>query len=459
MSRSPETLWSPAAPVDAKVLDYTIGDDRETDRVLLRWDIVGSLGHVEGLIASGLLSNRDGQRIRAGLRAAWRAVRQGALVIGPEHEDAHSALEMWLTRKIGAVGGWVHTGRSRNDQVAAALRLWLKDQLLELHRLSTDCADALLLYAMRHQRVLWPGYTHGRRAMPSSVGAWAAGYAEGLLAAVEGLPAVWARVDRSPLGSAAGYGVPLPLNREATAAALGFAGIDQVVTVVQNGRGKLEASVLFWCADVAHELSRYATDVITFTAPEFGFLSLPADLATGSSIMPQKRNPDPFELTRGRTTLIESELAAVMAVKSKLGGGYHRDFQLLKAPLIRGVANARAMLEIVGLAVPRIGVDSAACRKAVSGEALVTDEVMRRVEAGVPFRLAYRQVAAEFKAGVEFPEPTNQEILARRVSTGGLGNLGLKALRARVRAARRWREREQRRFHGRVANLVGTVKL
>lgn len=453
--RRPDTLWSPAGPVDAKMLAFTVGNDREVDTALLRWDVLGSLGHVEGLRHAGLLGEAEFRRLRAGLRAALRAVESGALVIGAEHEDGHSAVEAWLTRRLGTVGQRLHTGRSRNDQVAVDLRLWLKDALLAAHEQAGRVAGALLDFAARHQRVLLPGYTHTRRAMPSSLGLWAGAYAEGLLDSLEALPALWARVDRSPLGSAAGYGVPLPLDRGAVARALGFAGLDHNVATVQNARGKLEAAALFWCTEVAHELARYAGDVILYSSEEFGYLVLPAELATGSSIMPQKRNPDLFELTRARAAALEGDLATVMAVKAKLTGGYHRDFQLLKEPLLRGMQRTTEMLGMMAAAVPRLEPDPARCRAALSGDALVTDEVMRRVEAGEPFRAAYRAVAAEFKAGADFPAPGARRLMERRRSAGGVGNLGLPAARARLRAAARWRQAEGRRFARAMGRLAG----
>jgi argininosuccinate lyase len=315
--------------------------------------------------------------------------------------------------------------------------------------------EALLAFARRHQRVLWPGYTHQRRAMPSSVGLWAGGYAEGLLDTVESLTAVWTLVDRSPLGSAAGYGVPLPLRRETAARALGFAGLDRNVATVQGGRGKLEAAVLFWCAQLGHDLARLAQDVILYSAEEFGYLVLPDELATGSSIMPQKRNPDLFELTRGRAAALEGDLAAVLQIRSKLSSGYHRDFQLLKEPLMRGLDRAEAMLAASAEALPRLGVDGARCEAALQGGTLATDEVMRRVEGGTAFRVAYREVAAAIRRGEVFEPPPSARIVARRRSTGGLGDLGLREAAARLRQARRWRRRERARFDGAMKRLAG----
>ena len=456
--REVTALWSTRPDADRQMLDYTIGDDRLWDARLLRWDVLGSLGHAEGLHRSGLLSNAEYRRLRAGLRQALAAVDAGTLRIGPEHEDAHSAVELWLTRRRRDAGERLHTGRSRNDQIACDLRLYLKDRLLVLHTGALLTADALIAFAARHRAVLWPGYTHQRRAMPSSAGVWAAALAEGLLDTVDSLPALWARVDRSPLGSAAGYGVPLPIRREAAARALGFGGLDQSVGAVQNGRGKLEAAVLFWCAELGHDLSRLSADVMLFSAEEFGWLVLPPALATGSSIMPHKRNPDLFELTRARTAALEGDLFATVQLKAKLTSGYHREFQLLKEPLLRGLDRTGEMLGMMALAIPELRVDAARGRAALSGGVLATDEVMRRVEAGAPFRAAYREVAAALARGESLPEPAAAQLVARRRGTGGLGNLGLPALRARARAARRWGSAERRRFDAAMRRLAGPAR-
>jgi argininosuccinate lyase len=452
---TPRTLWGSGAGLDRRLLDLTAADDRAWDARLLRWDVLGSLGHIEGLRASGLLGVREHARLRRGLRQALAAVDRGRLELRPWQEDVHTAVEEWLTHRLPGLGERLHTGRSRNDQVACDLRLFLKDRLLGLHAAALELTDVLLAFASRHQRVLWPGYTHLRRAMPSSVGLWAGAYAEGLLDTIESLADVWTRVDRSPLGSAAGYGVPLPLRREVAAKALGFAGLDRNVATVQGGRGKLEAAVLFWCTQVGHELARVAQDVILYSAEEFGYLTLPADLSTGSSIMPQKRNPDLFELTRGRATALEADLAAVMQLKSKLSSGYHRDFQLLKEPLMRGLDRTGAMLDALTASIPRLGVDRGRCAAALAGGALVTDEVMRKVEEGLPFRLAYREVKAALARGEVFPAPSPARIVDRRRSTGGLGDLGLPVARARVRGARIWGNRQRRRFDAAIKRLAG----
>ena len=449
-----DTLWAPGARPDPRMMAYTVGDDREVDARLLRWEVIGSLGHVEALSRGRVISPRERGRLRRALLAALRAVDAGKLKIDAAHEDAHSAVEFWLTRQFGDIGERIHTGRSRNDQVVTDIRLFLKNDVLVLHGLMTDLVETLLEFAREHRRTVWPGYTHQRIAMPSSGGLWAAGFAEGLLDAADAVLGFWPRLDRSPLGSAAGYGVPLPLAREAAARALGFAGIDQAVTTTQNGRGQLEAQVLFWCTGAAHECAKLSADVILFSADEFGWLMLPPEWSTGSSIMPQKRNPDLFELTRARAAALEGDLATVMALKGKLAGGYHRDFQMLKAPLWRGVDRTREMLVMMSAAIPNLGVDAARGFAALRHEVFATDEVMRRVRSGTPFRTAYRDVAAAIKRGEAMALISASALAAARTSTGAMGNLPLVTLNKRLRAARRWRAAQQRRFESALARLT-----
>lgn len=453
----PRTLWSPPGRnVDAMMLSYTVGDDRHWDARLLPWDVLGSLGHVEELRASKLLSAEEYKQLRTGLRAGLAAVQHGHLKISLQHEDAHSAVEDWLTKRLGKTGERLHTGRSRNDQIACDLRLYLKAALLDVQDAAAGLATALTDFAQKNSDALWPGYTHQRRAMPSSAGLWAAAFAEGVLDTLESLPALWARVDRCPLGSAAGYGVPLPLKRAAAARALGFAAPEHNVALVQNARGKLEAAVLAWCAELGHEAGKLAADAVAYSGEEYGLLVLPPELATGSSLMPHKRNPDLFELTRARAAALDADLVTVMQLKSKLGSGYHRDFQLLKEPLFKGLDRTRAMLAMLTSAVPRLEVNRARAAAALAGDPLVTDEVLRRVEGGEPFRAAYRAVAAEHKRGVKFPMPQAATIVGRRRSMGGVGALGLPKVRARLRARRSWSSGVRRRFEQALARLAGS---
>jgi argininosuccinate lyase len=437
------------------VLRYTAGDDAMWDARLLRWDVLGSLGHVEGLAASGLLSRKGAARLRRALRDALRAVDRGRLRIEAGHEDAHTAVELWITKRVGEDGLRLHMGRSRNDQIACDLRLYIKDRLLGLHGDTSALIGALLAFAARHRTALWPGTTHGRRAMPSSAGAWAAAFADGLLVTLSGLPAVWARVDRSPLGSGAGYGVPLPLDREATARALGFGAVEHMPATVQNGRGKLEAAVLALCSELAHEVSRLACDAIALSAEDTRFLVIPPELCTGSSLMPHKRNPDVFELTRARAALVDTALVATLQLKSKLHGGYNRDVQFLKPPLLGGIDTTADMLQMTASVLPHLVVDRARGLAALDAGTLSTDEALRRAKSGVPFRTAYRDVAAVIARGEDFTRPAPAEILRRRTSTGGLGNLGLATLRERLTRERRWARTARAHFDAAMNRLAG----
>jgi argininosuccinate lyase len=415
------TVWGTGSGLDEAVAAYTAGDDRRWDQRLLRWDVVGTMGHVAGLAEADLLTREEHATLAAELRHALADADTGGFTVTDDDEDAHSALEHRLMERLGEVGEKVHTGRSRNDQVLAALRLYLKDALLEVETAVVGAARSLLEFGRSHERVVMPGFTHLRRAMPSSVGLWAAGYAEVLLDNLGLLDAAFDLADRGPLGSAAGYGVPLPLDREAVSSGLGFASPQLAVTAVQLSRGKLEAAVLSALWAVARDLASLAWDVVLFSSDEYGYFLLPVELATGSSIMPQKKNPDIFELTRGRAGVVAGFAAQAMAVAGSLPGGYHRDMQLLKGPMMEGIDTVRAMLAMMADAVPRLGVDVSRCEAGVSGDLLATDEVYRRVRNGVPFRSAYRQVAEEITAGAEVPPLGAEEILASRRNLGGAG--------------------------------------
>jgi argininosuccinate lyase len=354
------------------------------------------------------------------------------------------------------VGEKVHTGRSRNDQVIVATRLFTKDALLRIEAASLEAAEAILSLGSRHRKVIWPGYTHQRRAMPSTVGLWAAGFVESLLDDLGPLEAALALVDRSPLGSGAGFGVPIPVARERSARALGFAKVQRTVTAVQPSRGKFEVQVLAALWGIAYDLGKLSWDVILYSAEEFGYLRLPARLTTGSSIMPQKRNPDLFELTRAREGVISGCLSQAMAVAGKLPSGYHRDLQFLKAPLFTALDNAEQMAAKIASAVPLLEVDTTRCREAMTGDLLATDAAYARVAEGIPFRKAYREIAQRVRQGEEIPVPAPAELLSARGESGGAGNPCLAPLRREVsRQRRRVRER-RRRFHRTLAELSGT---
>ncbi len=416
-----ETLWGGRGSLDPDLDSYTVGKDRVLDARLLPWDILGTMAHCAGLAEIGILSGEEARSLHAALGEALREVREGKLTVGPGDEDVHSALEKYLVSKLGPLGEKVHAGRSRNDQVALDLRLYVKDALLGVMEETAAMARALIEFGRAHRDVAFPGYTHQRRAMPSSVGLWAAGFAEALLEDFLPLQAALDLADRSPLGSGAGYGVPLPLPREKTARILGFPALQWNATAVQPSRGKLEAQVLQALWGPAYDLAKLSWDVILFTSEEFGFFRLPAGLATGSSIMPQKRNPDLFELTRAKAAVLEGLLLQAMAVAAKLPSGYHRDLQLTKGPLMEGLDLLGEMLQAAAKALPALEVDREACEGAVGGAILATDEALRRVREGTPFRRAYREVAEIVKEGGEIPSLSPREILEARKYPGGAG--------------------------------------
>ena len=392
-------LWQQpgAADLDQRALRYTAGEDHLLDARLLPYDVRASIAHAEMLGERGLLQAADVEAIRAGLLALEAAHAAGEWRIELADEDVHTALENRLAAAIGEPGRRLHLGRSRNDQVLAALRLYLRDEVAALAAGARAVAAALDDLGTREAATPLPGYTHHQPAMPSSVPLWAGGFAAELRDDALGLAACLRRIDKNPLGSAAGYGVPLlPIDRESTRRRLGFAAVHEPVTAVQLSRGKAEAQVLFEIALTLQDLGRLAADLVLWSSRELGFVTLPEAMTTGSSIMPQKRNPDVFELVRGRTATAQACLVETLAITAKLPSGYHRDLQLLKAPLCRGLDLARDTLEIMAAALP--GVRFRADRIRLPPEIHATEEAYRLVlEQGLPFRDAYRQVAARYR--------------------------------------------------------------
>lgn len=390
-------LWDKGEPLDERVLRYTAGEDHLLDARLVPYDVRASIAHAEMLSEAGLLAEKDLAAIRRGLEElAWEH-GVGEWSISLDDEDVHTALETRLTERIGEAGARLHLGRSRNDQVLAALRLYLRDEVNDLAAGTRSVAAALAELAEREKETPLPGYTHLQQAMPSSVPLWALGFAAELKDDAEGLEACQRRLGRNPLGSAAGYGVPLlPVNREATREKLGFAEVHEPVTAVQLSRGKAESQILFEIALLMQDLGRLASDLVLFSMKELGFVSLPAEMTTGSSIMPQKRNPDVFELVRGRTATAHACLQEALAVPAKLNSGYHRDLQLLKAPLFRGIDLAKDTLAILATALPEVRFHPERIR--LDPSLYAAEEAYRLVlEEGIPFREAYRRVGERYR--------------------------------------------------------------
>ncbi|HXQ31984.1 MAG TPA: argininosuccinate lyase [Steroidobacteraceae bacterium] len=388
-------LWDRGAPLDARVLAYTAGEDHALDDRLVRYDVTASIAHAEGLHAAGLLTATDLAALVTALTEIGADHARGGWRVTLAEEDGQTALESRLTARLGAAGGRIHLGRSRNDQVLAALRLYLRDAVEMLRSGADAVAAALEALGARHPGVVLPGYTHMQQAMPSSVALWAAGFAAEVHDDAEGLRLAHRRIGKNPLGSAAGYGTPgLPIDRDETMRRLGFATNHEPVTAVQLSRGKAEATVLFEIALLMTDLGRLASDLLLFYTQEFGYVMLSEAFTTGSSIMPQKRNPDVFELIRGRSATAQGCLTEALGIIGKLPSGYHRDLQLLKLPLFRGIDLAAQTLDILPAALEgvrfrpeNIRLDPA-INAAERANRLVVDE-------GIPFRDAYRRVVAE----------------------------------------------------------------
>jgi argininosuccinate lyase len=390
-------LWDKGAPLDARVLAYTAGDDYLLDERLVPYDVRASLAHARMLHTQKLLSEADLAAITAGLEDLARAHANGEWRIELADEDGQTALETRLTQKIGAAGARIHLGRSRNDQVLTALRLYLRDVTRELATAARRVAGALDELAAREHDTVLPGYTHMQQAMPSSVPLWAGGFAAEIRDDAHNLEGVLRRLGRNPLGSAAGYGAPgLPLDRDATTRDLEFDSTQTPVTAAQLSRGKAEAHLLFEIALLMLDLGRFAADVLLFYTQEFGFVTLADEFTTGSSIMPQKRNPDVFELLRGRTATAHAALDEALGIVAKLPSGYQRDLQLLKAPLFRGIDLAAQTLDLLPAAIAAISFKpqnielDPSIHAAEQAYSLVVGE-------GIPFREAYRRVAAKLK--------------------------------------------------------------
>jgi argininosuccinate lyase len=390
-------LWDKGTLLDARVLEFTAGDDHLLDNRLVRYDIEASIAHAEMLALKGLLSAQELGPIREALTAIGAEHAGGAWRVSLEQEDCQTAIENLLTARIGAAGGRLHAGRSRNDQVLAALRLYLRDAADGLRRGAVAVADALDALAKRHGEMALPGYTHMQQAMPSSVALWAQGFAAEIRDDAEGLGFAQRRIGKNPLGSAAGYGTPnLELSREETRRRLGFSVTQEPVTAVQLSRGKAEAHLLFEITLLTQDMGRLAADLMLYYTQEFGFVTLPEAFTTGSSIMPQKRNPDVFELVRGRSAVAQAALNEVLGITQKMTSGYHRDLQLIKPPLFRAIDSCLQTLEILPSAIDGVSFRPDHIRLEPDIHAAATANALVAKE-GIPFREAYRRVAAKLK--------------------------------------------------------------
>ncbi len=432
-------LWQTSAPLDAAVEAYTVGDDPALDARLLPFEVYGSLAHAEGLVRAGVLSRQELAALRKELRALHGSA--DGFAITREQEDVHTAVEQALTKALGDAGAKIHAGRSRNDQVQVDLRLFLLDRLVRLHASAAAAAGAWQEFAEKHQAVVVPGYSHLQRAMPTTLGHWAASHVEALVEGMETLRRAYEETDACPLGSAAGYGVTLPLDRAYVAKRLGFSRVQRNTLRVQSARPRVEASVLAALTLVARDLGVLAWDLSLYTTAEFGFLKLGDSFTTGSSIMPQKKNPDVAELTRAKAALFPGWLAQVLAVGA-MPSGYHRDYQLTKGPVMAALDAAAAMLDMAARLPGSLRADPARCAAAVTEDLLATHEAVAMVKSGLPFRAAYRAVAERARARVGAPRVVVSPELPSY--SGAPANPDWKALSADRRRAGAWGQARRR---------------
>ncbi|HSC48484.1 MAG TPA: argininosuccinate lyase [Gammaproteobacteria bacterium] len=427
-------LWAKGLPLDEAVHRFTVGEDPTLDAVLLPHDALGSAAHARMLAHAGLLAAGDAESLVRSLASIAVRARQGMIRIAPEQEDAHTAIESLLTAELGEAGERIHLGRSRNDQVILALRLYMRDALLHIGTQAAALAESFLVFARAHAHEPMPGYTHLRRAMPSSFGLWGLAFAAGLVEELEALKAVYARLDRCPLGAAAGFGAPLPLEREYTAELLGFSTVQVSPVDVMNSRGRHELALVNALASVGLVMEKFLWDVALYSTEEFGFLKLPDAFTTGSSIMPQKRNPDVVELARGRCRELRGYAAMIESLASGLPSNYHRDLQLLKKPLFAAVEGARAWLQVLTVLVPALEVDAARAAAACSDDVYAAQEATRLAQDGRPFRQAYQEVAQRIAKGRFKPD---RAALAG-TPLGGAGNPGFESVATELKRVQDW---------------------
>ena len=400
-----ESLWAKDLPLDHQLHRFTVGADPVTDLQLLPFDTEGSAAHARMLGETGLLPEGEAKALVGALQTLRQEALAGRIVILDEEEDCHTALEHALTERLGDTGRRIHLARSRNDQVATALRLLMRSRILDLGMALQRCAQAFLDLAVSHQHTPLPGYTHLRRAMPATWGMWGVAFAEGLLEDLEALPALWTRLDRCPLGAAAGFGPPIALDRDRSAQLLGFSRVQRSPMDVMNSRGRHEQACTAWITSAAGTLEKALWDLSLYSTEEFGFLKLPVAFTTGSSLMPQKRNPDAVELARARCR----ELRGLAGLLAHLAGGlpssYHRDQQLLKAPFLEALTRGEELFQVCARLVPGLEIQGEACAGACTGELHAAQEACRLAAQGLPFRDAYKVVAQQLQDGSFAPEP------------------------------------------------------
>jgi argininosuccinate lyase len=444
-------LWDKGCSLDELVEQFTVWDDPELDVRLIKWDCVGSIAHSQMLASIGILTRDEAEQLRQALIEIVTLSEQGKFAITLADEDVHTAVENSLVVKLGDVGKKLHTARSRNDQSALDMRLFMRDRLLDSAVCLLNCADTLVGFATKYRDVPMPGRTHLQPAMPSSVGLWAGAFAESLLDDLELVKTAYRIADQCPLGSAASYGVWLPIDRQMTSDLMGFAKVQNNVLYANNSRGKVESIVLGALLQVMMDLSKLSVDVQLFSMPEFGYFVLPEQFCCGSSLMPQKRNPCPFELARARAGTLLGLLVRCVDIVRALPSGYNRDFQETKGTVMQGFDIACASLDVVSRVVKDMSVNEKRLIAGFSPDVFATDKVLELVMQGVPFRDAYRKVGKELDK-LTLPDP--HESVRKKTHLGTTGNLGLNLSVDRIKAERQWAGEARKRWETPIEKLL-----
>jgi argininosuccinate lyase len=411
-------LWEKNTQVNSKIEVFTVGRDREMDVFLAKYDVLGSMAHITMLEAVGLLETGELKSLLAELRNIYSLAENSQFLIEEGVEDVHSQVEMLLTSKLGDIGKKIHSGRSRNDQVLVDLKLFSRAEIEKTVSAVTDLFEVLISQSNKYKAVLLPGYTHLQVAMPSSFGLWFGAYAESLADDLQLLLSAWKITNRNPLGSAAGYGSSFPLDRQLTTDLLGFDSMNYNVVYAQMGRGKMERTVANALASVAATVAKLAFDACMFTSQNFGFIKLPDDFTTGSSIMTHKKNPDVFELTRAKCNKLQSLPQQIMMITNNLPSGYFRDLQIIKEVFIPAFAELNDCLEMTAMMMENVEVNTEILEDARYDYLFSVEEVNRLTLSGVPFRDAYKQVGLEIESGNFRP---NKQV--NHTHQGSIGNL------------------------------------
>jgi len=415
---NPEKIWEKGIPIDSLIEQFTIGRDPEMDMFLAPFDVIGSIAHIKMLNSIHLIKNEELPLLVAELIQIYHDIETGSFVIEEGVEDVHSQVELLLTRKLGDIGKKIHSGRSRNDQVLLDLKLFIRNEIKEIVALTEELFNELIQRSEQNKNVLIPGYTHLQVAMPSSFGLWFGAYAESLTDDLQQLYASWKISNQNPLGSAAGYGSSFPLNRQMTTDLLGFDNLNYNVVYAQMGRGKVEKSVAFAISSIASTLSKMAYDVCLFMSQNFGFVALPDNLTTGSSIMPHKKNPDVFELLRSHCNKLQSLPNEITLMVNNLPSGYFRDLQVVKEAFIPAFGELKDCLKIAAYAISYLKINDKILDDRKYDYIFSVEEVNKMVNEGVPFRDAYKHVGQKIMEGSFIPVKK-----IKHTHEGSIGNL------------------------------------